>query len=997
MNNATVFKLGTLIQRAVMICGVLTFAPFAQADTAICDDNGCTPALRVFKQIADSLAPKDMGDDNTNATGNTVSINVDEAKQPTILYVYGANRNDDVDVSDNTVTLISGLVEGGIDGASTRGGDALRNTVNVSGGFVDGKIIAGASPSGNANQNIVNFSNKVEELSTTTAGIGEIAKDNVVAIKDISVVSGISDEVKLVGAQSSHPTNNKINIENTKINLKNNLEIYAAASPGSAFGNAVTIKDTNIDTKKSDLIVAASEVSYSKLIYNLLEMTNNSVLLDDVAITGQESIISGNYLIFWRSSWSPSDAQQIIVKGNNVTIKNSQLTTKGLDASIAGLAIGSANGDPLHFNPTNQAIISNNSIIISDSHINGDVVSIVVDLSDGNKNRFNIDSVDNSIVVNNSVIQGDISGKGATKLSQGNSVEIANSHVTEKVTAAGSENGNVIKNQAIIKGSHIDGDVLGGKSLAGNAIDNRVMIENSHIHGKVFGGVSQSGIAINNSVTISGGQIYSDVFGGFSETGSATNNTVTISNSSQVPTFSDMGILYGGYVKSPTSGSDARSGNTLNLHTTGVKLNNIQNFERLNFYLQPNTKQSATFLSLSGSEPTDIRNTQIGVGIEGNDTLLNAGNSVTLIKKTGNSQLLTDAQLNNNITGMQGISTLYDFELEKLNDQTLVATLIKGRINPQTKSLSEARLAALASLTQGADFLANQGINGLVQATQNVNNGDNGMSGFAALGSSKTRANTGSHIDVKSTNLLIGASQSWSNSSGQFSLGGFFENGYNSYDSYNDFSDQPSVRGYGKSRYYGIGLMAQQTFNNNWFVDGSVRIGQAHLDYHSDDLSDVRGNKAHFSSKSTYTGVNLGLGYTAKLSEKSTLTPYGKVLWTHYGDTEQTIIGTKFAFDKVDSLRTQLGAKIQYAWDDKKQFYADLAWEHEHLGRADGKALFRNATLDLPSPSLKGDTGIVGVGLQLQPKNNMHINLGVQGSFGLKQGMEANAKIKYDF
>ncbi|MDP8172843.1 autotransporter domain-containing protein, partial [Pasteurella skyensis] len=97
--------------------------------------------------------------------------------------------------------------------------------------------------------------------------------------------------------------------------------------------------------------------------------------------------------------------------------------------------------------------------------------------------------------------------------------------------------------------------------------------------------------------------------------------------------------------------------------------------------------------------------------------------------------------------------------------------------------------------------------------------------------------------------------------------------------------------------------------------------------------------------------------------------------------------------DSVRSLRTQLGAKMQYQLSDKTKLYSTLAWENEAKGKATGTVL----GLDMPSPSLKGNTGIVEFGVTFTPSQNLSINLGATGNFGKRRGASANALISYGF
>ncbi|UJF24704.1 autotransporter outer membrane beta-barrel domain-containing protein [Suttonella sp. R2A3] len=604
-------------------------------------------------------------------------------------------------------------------------------------------------------------------------------------------------------------------------------------------------------------------------------------------------------------------------------------------------------------------------------------------------------AVKNSVTVSGGTVDASILGAYARGDVTDNTVTVSSGTVGGNVVGGDSFHEFANNNSVIVSGGAVEGFVWGGYSIAGSA-NNSVTISGGEVGGghlgdKVYGGYSVNGNASNNSVTISGGAVdVKFVYGGVSHDGDNTDNTITIKKGSTGnPTFGVNTVLYGGYNSNIYSTNEVTKGNTLNLHTTGIEVKNIANFENLHFYVQKDTANGATFLTLSDTSDTDITGSKVGIGIEGSDTVLKKGDKVVLIHKSdATGTLLTDADTPNTVTAMQGIAVGYDFTITKPDDQTLIATLSKAPtgVNPQVKSLLEARLAAVETINRGGDLANGKGMSNLIEITQ-----DDGVKLFAVVGGDKTRTNTGSHIDVNSAHLLLGAGTGIANSSGTLMISGFAEYGKGNYDSYNDFANRPNVHASGDTQYYGLGMLAKQQFDNDWFIDAGLRVGKSKLDYFSADLVDASGTPTTFDDKSTYISANIGVGKTFAMDKKNRLTPYVNLFYTNYGSLNKKIAGSTFSFANITSLRSQLGARYQYAISEKSQVYANAAWEHEFRGTAKGKVL----GFAMPEPTLKGSSGLIGAGFNLQPNENLSINLGAQGSFGNRRGVSAVGKFVY--
>src|SRR5699024_4139972 len=130
-------------------------------------------------------------------------------------------------------------------------------------------------------------------------------------------------------------------------------------------------------------------------------------------------------------------------------------------------------------------------------------------------------------------------------------------------------------------------------------------------------------------------------------------------------------------------------------------------------------------------------------------------------------------------------------------------------------------------------------------------------------------------------------------------------------------------------------------------------------------------------------------------SEQTAMDIYGQYHWNHQSSDSATIAGDTFEFDSMDSHRTRLGLRVNQQFSASTSGYTGLAWDHEF----DGKAKARVHGLRTPSPSLKGHTGMLELGVAMQPTGAevLSLNLGVQGYAGRRQGVAGSARFEWQF
>ena len=269
---------------------------------------------------------------------------------------------------------------------------------------------------------------------------------------------------------------------------------------------------------------------------------------------------------------------------------------------------------------------------------------------------------------------------------------------------------------------------------------------------------------------------------------------------------------------------------------------------------------------------------------------------------------------------------------------------------------------------------------------------------FANVSGHKARLETGSHVDVSGGAAMVGVvHQSQLSKGGALATGVFFEYGNGTFKTFNDFASG-AVRGKGDSSYYGAGVMARADLagssNGAPFVEGSLRAGSIRNNWHTDDLTDAAtGQRAQYDIRTPYMGAHAGAGYRWQTGAASSVEAYGQYLYTHLDGKDAIVALDPYHFGSMKSSRTRLGAKGTWAVSQQTQAYAGAAWEHEFDGTARATAY----SLEVPTPTIKGDTAVIDAGMTFQSRQNLTTNVGVTGYAGKRKGVAANVEVQYRF
>ncbi|WP_026759789.1 autotransporter outer membrane beta-barrel domain-containing protein [Selenomonas ruminantium] len=711
--------------------------------------------------------------------------------------------------------------------------------------------------------------------------------------------------------------------------------------------------------------------------------------------------------------------------GATVNINGTNIT---LYSIYGGKNNGSVTGNHVNF-LGGTTIFTPETAIITGGYGSGTVTDNHVNISEGSTVMYNGgnggygsmikggESSSGDAEANTVTISGTLepTSSGILAIYGGQSTAASKSAKNNSVTITG--------NAAINTTAATDRIYIAGGVTNGETTGNTVTISGNSTFGSgtvhINGGAG--GVANDNTVTISGGTVKGYIYGGYGDT-EASGNTVTIEKDavldSETRIYGGMAVdysvnpaVYGtannntiNILKAITvkhilggEGSTA-TGNTLNIAAKNVTVGDegVVGFQNMNFYLPSDIASGDTMLTINSSA-TDLTGVTIGTAAQ-TGVNLNQGDTVTLISNTNGftgtaaTTTLTTAPKATSLT----VDTSYKFAITQ--EATAVTATVADKTETsntdRAKSLVETRAAGTTFVNAGADMLASQGFaqaaNAVaIEAAENVSKeaagapAANAFTPFAAFGGSSFRAQTGSYVDTKGFGLNVGFAREISNPQGKLLFGPIVEYGGGSYDSY--LEDAAGTHGEGGSHYFGVGIMARQVNHDGLYYEGSLRGGRVTSDYKSN--MDTLG-KVNYDSASNYWAFHLGVGKTYNLSNNNILDGYLKYFYSHQaGDTTtihiENAADERGSFDAVDSHRLRIGARLTHKVNERNSFYGGLAYQYEFGGEA--RAHFAGGG-NVPSPSVKGSSGMLELGWQVKPGGPVTIDLGMTGWAGKQRG-----------
>lgn len=391
------------------------------------------------------------------------------------------------------------------------------------------------------------------------------------------------------------------------------------------------------------------------------------------------------------------------------------------------------------------------------------------------------------------------------------------------------------------------------------------------------------------------------------------------------------------------------------------------------------TLKAGTIKLTGGNDKLNITSTATGTILSAGSVLDSSGKPIDMSNAVNTS---------NTTTKTEGLFTkVYG---TKVSGTSVTSGVVGEALNEKSKSVVETQIASLAGVITSADLLSNAGFSNASQAVQQ-SNAEGGsareMVPYAAVGYGNMRQESGSHVDVQGSAFNIGFAKEVKNGSGKLLFGPMIEYGRGSYESYLD----DGTKGDGNTQNFGLGVMARQNNDNGTYYEGSLRYGKLTSNYNSGDLGTAG---ADYDTDANYWGAHLGLGKVFQLNDKNSIDTYCKFFYTNQGSSSANILRSNVEFDAVKSKRSRLGFRFNHATSDVRSIYAGLAWQHEF----DGSACATANGYSMPSPSIKGNSMMVELGVNVAPKSSpVSFDLGVSGWAGKQKGYSLNANMLWSF
>ena len=635
--------------------------------------------------------------------------------------------------------------------------------------------------------------------------------------------------------------------------------------------------------------------------------------------------------------------------------------------------------------------------------ITGDVYGAKVTVKDGAAKK-------NTAAISGGTVTGNVYGAAltavaATKDAEENGVGISGGTVTGNIYGSAvldaGASGKVTKSSVSISGGAITGDVFGGfTGGTGDAGENTVEITGGTLAGNVTGGRAVSGDADSNTVRVAVNAV--SVTGGSSTGGSASHNKVYITNASitgdvtggsGTVTTDNVIHLQGAAVTGDVTGGTAGStDNVLALHYSAARptnrIHDFSNIQKLHFYLDENVDGSMPPMLQLGVAAKNIATLDVGFGIAGHARRLRDSDTIHLMKLApGGTLTIAGATQANIVTGMQGVSILYDFELMRQGTDELVARVLRATINSGSKSFAEPRCGATDFINRGADLLAASGISSAAKEGGAAEDDEKrGYQLWAAMSQGTMRAETGSYVTTTGYNLSVGWAKEGKLKAAKTLFTPFVEYGRGTYHTYLD----DGTHGSGKISYFGAGLMGRIERSDGHWLEAALHGGRVRSDYTG---TIAAGTVSTYDSGNTYYAAHIGIGKTRLLRTGDTLNTYLRYFYSRqYGTSAELNTGETYDFDAVASHRMRVGFTFLHREDTSKEIYAGLAYEYEFDG--EGAASVQGLAAD--SPALRGGSTMVELGYRfIPPDSRLSWHIHMAGWQGTRRGMTGNIQVSW--
>lgn len=905
--------------------------------------------------------------------------------------------------------------------------------------------VVGAQDSGAAGEDVLAVAARVYEADEVSS------RGNTVTANQVVTGSAMFAGVRVLGeeTQSVTLTENKVDVSQSV--FAGQLSAYGARA---AISGSAEISNNTVEV--SDVYAGSLRLYGGRYYQTAIPTTETSVGLNGNELFVSGVLVSGDVDLYGaRASASSSTDTEGIVVADSVQMNNNRLTLKDSvirDASadiyaayakvagdvemndnvltVSGIGFGESSGAEITLGAARalgeNVSLSGNQLFVNNSYgfnLGADLVTVA---AIGTESAF----VNNSLLEVENVLIERGEENQTTSLSAshllGENARVTNSRVS--VTDA------EFHVTGIIQGAYIIGETLNAQNTALYADTIRVSDEAlpMGLYGTdvrlTSGGVfrsSNTSVVLNNS-NLADGYVLGAYVEGLGDNDVHLNHQRIEVSDSTVNVVSGLYLdlqeadgnvsaevndltvgltnasvsdgVYAGFTSAETGSeagvqSVARAAlgaievNNARLELTGVNsVGGVRDFDTFEMNVGDVNKNQA-LLTITGASP-DGQKQFDGLTIElTSNEFLGDADTYRLIEVTGDEQyVFSDLKVKADETFVQTIYTATDDVV--LTSQTAGLTskneLFKNKTVSATqssKTLSGTLLGSVAFINQGAEFIADEGLEAMTSAAT-----DGSIAAFGAVHGGSSNYKADPRVDIDGYTLAAGAA---TKVTPDWVLGGFIEAGWAESDNHVQGSKAESDHDY-----YGVGVATRYMLNDAWYVDGSLRFGQASTEFSGSYAKD----SAKYDSDTFYASAHAATGYVFDLTDSVKLDLYGRYTVTYLDGDEVSLHNRyeqKLDMDSTVTHAVRLGTRMTGSFCPYADWKVGVAYEHVFDGDAESAVNHIN----LEVPSLEGDTGVMEVGVTMKPNINSpwSLNLGAKGYVGDREGVTGQAVIRYSF
>ena len=728
------------------------------------------------------------------------------------------------------------------------------------------------------------------------------------------------------------------------------------------------------NTNSVDFLTTVSNntIDVDSLVLNLDKVGKVALVAGGFAQKGQalsNEVIISNTIIH---DVYGGGSQEGCANGNQVTIKSGVEAGLFRRSQTASITYGSVYGGMVN-KGLGGSVASQNSVLVEADNEN--FLTGVY----GGENRAGAGDADaNSVVLTSGHIREIIGGHSAVGNATENEVVISGGLVADQDKTSA---GNVYAAQALMSASRnkvfmTEGKVIGSvySGAASEASNNEVCITGGELNGSIFAGEGKK--ANNNQVVISGGAISGSIYAGYGES-AADGNRIEIQGAADLA----KARLFGSNLSSST-------GNTLNIRTSSVVVQEIGNFQNLNFYIDEPLESGAAVLKVVNEDysmgrsstinQTDVSSSSINVYLADQAVPLESGQEIVLLE---NAQGLVTGNFDGSIIYNKP-EGLLDYGLSfNVTPTTLGIQVDTVEAKPETESFLSSNLSRMAFVNQGSDLVVGQGLAAVRESIQN------GQHLFLAVQTGSNHYNVDSYIDLEGESLIMGGSWSVGAPNSQVTMGAFFESGWGDYEVENALTPLSILKGKGETHYQGGGLLAYwdqyPSADKGLYAEASVRLGRADLSYQTVASS----SEFDYDIKATYWAAHVGMGYRYAF-DNNNVDLYTKYFYSHQDSDDFMLDQNSVKMNSIKSKRWRTGLSYRHRGFIPEgcvfDWQASLAYEYEFDGKAEGSV----DGYRIHDSELEGSSGIGEVSITFMPSedSSTRVRASIQGFVGVREG-----------